>query len=120
MTTLKLIATQAKVIEKDYIDENGHGANCYDIALKLVQSLRGEGKLAQLKVVNCREGRLIPLKYSGEVRWSAHFICVCDGEVWDPVIGFPVKQEDYIKQIFGEETVERTYTNLWIVSGKQI
>lgn len=51
---------------------------------------------------------LKPLSYEGRVTWGAHIVCLCDGLVYDPMIGHTVPLEEYAHKAFGADVEIRT------------
>jgi hypothetical protein len=47
-------------------------------------------------------GPLIP-KRLPTITWTTHYVCCCDGEVYDPLTGTPVAVDGYVRTVFGRD-----------------
>jgi hypothetical protein len=86
-------------------------ANCLAIARDIAGLLSDGGSQPVIMCLHKEEptpkGRfhypLIPKKYNGRVSWTKHYVCCCDGIVYDPMLEGPVRVEQYSMAVFGEE-----------------
>ncbi len=85
----------------------GYTANCVVHACAVAELLLGAGRapwIGRLRHITER-GRqmfyepLVPLRFRGTT-WNTHYVCCCDGEVYDPILGRAVAVEDYAKEVF--------------------
>ena len=94
---------------------HNYDANCLKIA-RDIAGLLIAGKSQPF--IACRhkeedrvEGRfhypLMPKKYKGRVTWTIHYVCCCDGMVYDPMLEEPVRIEQYSMAVFGEDSPSR-------------
>jgi hypothetical protein len=90
-----------------YVDD------CVQHASALAECLLAEGKkpwIAAVRWIEMRgenrfHGPLIPLRFAGRrpPTWNTHFVCCCDGEAWDPLVGEPIAMEHYAMKVFGRK-----------------
>jgi len=86
----------------------GYTANCVVHACALAELLLGAGRapwIGRLRHITERSGQafhepLVPLRFRGTT-WNTHYVCCCDGEVYDPLLGRTVAVEDYAREVFG-------------------
>lgn len=77
------------------------------IALLVRKEVRGELKFY---------GPLSPKKYLGRVTWTKHYVCCCDGQVYDPMLGEPAPLEEYSQKVFGLEIPLQTFIPTELIS----
>ena len=90
---------------------HNYDANCLKIARDIAGLLiagKSQPFIACLHKEEDRvEGRfhypLMPKKYKGRVTWTKHYVCCCDGMVYDPMLEEPVRIEQYSMAVFGED-----------------
>jgi hypothetical protein len=111
-STLEYLARMNKSLANDYRTADGKfRESCLDIAGEVAKRLMAEGKKPTINWVGrakkeYSEGDMLwPRLYSGRVRWAVHIFCMCDGQVWDPMVGKPILSNDYLENAFeGEYT----------------
>jgi hypothetical protein len=90
---------------------HSYEANCLTIAYDIAGLLIAEGRSPFIACLHKEEDRagnrfhypLIPKKYNGRVTWTKHYVCCCDGIVYDPMLDEPVAIERYSQKVFGQE-----------------
>jgi hypothetical protein len=101
-----------ETIVNDYKNSEGEVENCALIALDVADLLVAVGQepyVVRLIGNNVVEGgftrakNLTPKIFEGRVSWEAHLVCVCNGLVFDPMLGQAVNLESYAKEVFGED-----------------
>jgi hypothetical protein len=112
------LAAKGKALSSDYRDQDGNAEACVllarDVARLLVQQgkrptiLSIAGKLLPGSKINSEA--LIPIQYreAAKVSWGGHFVCACDGLIYDPMLGEPVAIDAYSQRAFGAETQIKT------------
>jgi hypothetical protein len=90
-----------------YVDD------CVRHASVVAERLIGENREPWIAIVRWIErsgetrfhGPLIPVRFSGRnpPTWNTHYVCCCDGEAWDPLIGEPIAIERYTTAVFGSD-----------------
>lgn len=91
--------------------EKSYAGDCLRHARSIAQLLRDAGREPSIAVIRKSEERprgrfhfpLMPLRFGGAVTWTTHYVCVCDGLAYDPIIGQPVPLDGYMTRVFGEE-----------------
>jgi hypothetical protein len=86
----------------------GYTANCVVHASTLAGLLLDVGRapwIGRLRHITRRgEGLfhepLTPRRFRGTT-WNTHYVCCCDGEVYDPLLGRAVAVEGYAREVFG-------------------
>ncbi len=87
---------------------NGYTENCVVHARALAELLLDAGRapwIGRLRHITQRGEHvfyepLVPVRFRG-ITWNTHYVCCCDGEVYDPLLGSPVPVEDYARKAFG-------------------
>jgi hypothetical protein len=101
-----------ETIVNDYKNSDGEVENCALIALDIADLLVADGqepyvvRLVGNDVIEngfTHAKNLTPRIYEGRVSWEAHLVCVCDGLIFDPMLGQPVSLEEYSRKVFGED-----------------
>jgi len=108
---LEFLAELYHQVRRDYIDPRGGRYVCELLALSLAEKLIEDRKSPYVKRwrdirdVNGTEQLLLfaPLRFEGRVRFDVHLACVCDGEVYDPLIDKPVREQEYTQRAFGKD-----------------
>jgi hypothetical protein len=85
--------------------------NCLVIAREIAGFLIEDGKQPFIACLHKEEDRagnrfhypLTPKKYQGRITWTKHYVCCCDGRVYDPMFEEPIELEQYSRVAFGEE-----------------
>jgi transposase InsO family protein len=88
----------------------GYTADCVVHACALAELLLGAGRapwIGRLRYITRRGDQqfhepLVPLRFRGTT-WNTHYVCCCDGEVYDPIPGRTVAVDDYAREVFGVE-----------------
>ena len=86
----------------------GYTADCVAHACALAELLLAAGRapwIGRLRHITQRGDQqfhepLVPLRFRGTT-WNTHYVCCCDGEVYDPLLGRPVAVESYAREVFG-------------------
>ncbi|MEK6406267.1 MAG: hypothetical protein AABN34_04810 [Acidobacteriota bacterium] len=97
--------------EKRSLLADNYEANCLTIARDIARLLIDSGNqpfIACLHKETVRPGYrfhhpLIPKKYYGSITWTKHYVCCCEGVVYDPMLEEPVGIEQYSRAAFGED-----------------
>lgn len=109
----RYLAKKNKTLMNDYRTPDGkYAEHCGLIAVDIAKMLLQEGKRPSL--VSIRGKRvanpdivanepLIPVQYGGRVQWGGHIVCVCEGVVYDPMIGEPLPLATYAQEAFGAD-----------------
>jgi hypothetical protein len=113
----------------DYLREtslrmrDGYVDDCVRHASVLAKRLLDEGRKPWISIIRWIEqhgetrfhGPLIPLRFTGRnpPTWNTHYVCCCDGEAWDPLVGEPIAIETYTMTAFGKDlpVIERMNTD---------
>ncbi len=85
-------------------------ADCVTHAIALAERLLAAGErpwIGRLRNITLRgedvfHEPLTPLRFRTST-WTTHYVCCCEGEVWDPIAGTPVAIADYARTVFGHE-----------------
>jgi hypothetical protein len=90
--------------------------NCGLIAEGIARELLHEGKEPEIlgfkgeylnKRNKLKHKPLIPKPLSkGKVSWLAHFVCLCDDFVYDPIFKEPIRKKEYLSKMFHQEVIE--------------
>ena len=104
-SALAYMKEKNKTLVNDYrTPDNNNVESCSEIAVDIAKILLDEGKRPIIvSVTNKEDGYLVPRQYEGRVKWGAHKICVCDGFVYDPMVGEPMSIEEYRDKVFENE-----------------
>ncbi len=108
---------------QDYFDAkhrllaDDYQGNCLTVAREIAQLLLDEGKKPFIGLLVRKEmrgdskfyGPLIPKKYRGRTTWTKHYVCCCDGLVFDPILEKPSEIELYSQRVFGLEIPVQTF-----------
>lgn len=97
-------------LANDYKGEDGHLEECVRIAVKIAQSIIDEGGNPQFltikgKITNSAGNTEIlePKRYNGRVKWPlSHTVCENNGMIYDPLVGKPLTQEEYLSTTFSK------------------
>jgi hypothetical protein len=108
-SVLDYLAEKNKTLVKDYrTPDDNYSESCSLIAKNIAKTLVKEGKKPRIISVtgkripnSSNRESLQPVQYAGRVSWGAHVVCVCDGLVYDPMIGRPLPLEEYAHEAFG-------------------
>ncbi len=111
--------SKGKFLANDYSStpDGNYVDSCTLIALDMARLLLEAGKRPSImtvvgeRVMNpafVTHKTLVPVQYQGRVKWGSHVVCVCEGLVYDPMIGKPVSIETYAHQAFGVDVVMET------------
>ena len=85
--------------------------NCLAIAREIARLLVDRGRQPFIAYLHKEESRagsrfhypLIPKKYTGRITWTKHYVCCCDGVVYDPMLERPVRIDQYSRAAFGAD-----------------
>jgi len=86
----------------------GYTGDCVAHACTLAELLLAEGRspwIGELRgrVVQAEGAVLYEPLVAAKRAWNAHFVCCCDGEVYEPIAGEPVPLGEYATRVFGWE-----------------
>jgi hypothetical protein len=103
--------------EKHRLLADDYQGNCLTVAREIAQLLLAEGKKPSIALLVRRKmvgdskfyGPLMPKRYRGRTTWTKHYVCCCDGQVFDPILEKPIEIELYSQQVFGLEIPVQTY-----------
>lgn len=109
------MARKYRSLGNDFNTEAGMSDICslisYNIAFSLIEAGR-DPTIGKLQGVKTKYGewvgteRLIPKRYDGRVVFSCHFVCICDGEVYDPMVSeTAVPINKYLELAFTNEDI---------------
>lgn len=90
--------------------ENGYPGDCVAHACRLAELLLAEGRspwIGRIREVLDRgdrvfHGPLIPRRLP-TLTWTTHYVCCCDGDVYDPLAGTPIPLDAYTRTVFGRD-----------------
>ena len=111
------------LMDKRRLFAHTYEANCLTIARDIARLLVEEGHQPFIACLHKEEDRagnrfhypLSPKKYNGRITWTKHYVCCCEGMVYDPMLEEPVGMEQYSRAVFGEDfPMER-----WIPKGEK-
>ncbi|HTZ41611.1 MAG TPA: hypothetical protein VMC07_00165 [Candidatus Omnitrophota bacterium] len=77
---------------------------CFTLAILVGKKLLLEDKLPHIEQIVMSDARtrpLIPVRYNN-VRWSTHYVCICNQSAWDPTLGKPEPVSSYAQKLLGE------------------
>ncbi len=103
-TVLDYLRKKHSTIVNDYRASDGrYSEHCGLIAIDIAKLFLDAGRRPYIAKVaeDVNEGGCIqskslePTMYEGRISWGAHQVCVCDGQVFDPMLGEPVAIESY-------------------------
>lgn len=102
-------------LSRDYITDSGGAESCTVVTFDVALLLTKEGKhptIGQITGVPVdsdfviRNEALVPRQYNGNVTWGGHTVCVCDGQVYDPMVSsIPVPESEYTTRSFENDSV---------------
>jgi hypothetical protein len=95
---------------------DGYLADCVVLACRLAELLLAEGRSPWIgrirEVVKSADrvyhGPLIPRRFPN-LTWTTHYICCCDGEVYDPIATIPIASDSYVVLMFGRPLAIETH-----------
>ena len=108
-------ANQPQVIayleEQSALVRSGGNWNCLAAARELASLLVSEGRrpwIARLRKTEMHpthvfHGPLIPRVEGVAATWTTHYVCCCDGNAYDPLVGEVLPIETYSLKVFGEQ-----------------
>lgn len=92
---------------------DAYAGDCREHARAIAELLRAEGCEPWIGVLRKTEelpagtfhAPLIALRFHGRTvpAWTTHYVCCCDGQAWDPLLGKPEPLETYSQAVFGIE-----------------
>ena len=96
--------------------KDGYLADCVTHACRLAELLLDEGRSPWIgrirEVVDMGDcvyhGPLIPRRFPTKT-WTTHYVCCCDGEVYDPIVGQPLELDAFCSLVFGRELSIETH-----------
>lgn len=106
-TVLDYLTKANKTILNDYKTSDEH---CWLIAIDIAKLFIASGKEPYIMKIFeefyengfIHSKNLKPLVYKDQVTWWYHEVCCYRNDVFDPIIGNPVKINEYTQIIFGE------------------
>lgn len=89
-----------------YIDD--YIGTCSYVAMSIAKMLFKHGKKPELLIIegsnndalSIDDNLVEPKMYDGMVQWGEHIVCACDGFIYDPMVGKPMKIEEYVSTVF--------------------
>ena len=98
--------------------------DCLAVARELARLLLDEGKEPFIGLLVMREMRgdhkfyhpLLPQKYLGRITWNKHYVCCCDGKVYDPMFEEPLDIAGYSQRAFGKDISIQTFIPTEIIN----
>lgn len=112
----KTLINDYRMSDDSYLQES-----CVSIAGDIAKMLLNEGKRPEIVLITGKlvanphitaSERLKPVQYEGRVGWGSHVVCICDGLVYDPMIGRPLPLEEYIHRAFDTDVEIKTMDNM--------
>jgi hypothetical protein len=86
--------------------------DCLKYAKKIRELLRAEGRSPWIGRIRKRTPHgdtefhwpLHPLRFRGRggATWTTHYVCICDGHAYDPLVGEVIPLAQYSVAVFGE------------------
>ncbi|HZS48979.1 MAG TPA: hypothetical protein VFC63_28160 [Blastocatellia bacterium] len=94
-----------------------YSVDCLVIARELAKRLLREGKQPYIATMVRLEqwkqgafyGPIIPVRYSGRVTFTRHYVCCCDGLAYDPLLEKPAVLDEYSLQAFAMNIPIQTF-----------
>ena len=115
---LRYLADKHKSLLNDYhTPEGNYAESCAVIAADIAKILIKDGKKPTIVSITGKRidnphiiasEPLEPVQYEGRVSWGGHTVCVCEGMVYDPMIGRPLPIEEYAHEAFGTDIKMKT------------
>ena len=105
-SVLNYLVEKNKTLINDYHTPDGnYSESCSLIAVDIAKILLNEGKKSEIVFITGKNANesLGPKQYNGRVSWGGHVVCVCEGMIYDPMIGKPLLIEEYINEAFDSE-----------------
>jgi hypothetical protein len=113
---LEYLREKHRTLKDDYRTADGKNEICGLVASDVAEILLKEGKNPSIIMV---EGKLLqdsfvnteplrPVQYKGRVSWGGHVVCICEGLVYDPMMGRPLPIESYGYEAFGTDVRMKT------------
>lgn len=112
----RYLAQKHETLKNDYKTPDGKFMeSCGLLALDAAKALIDDGKMPYTVAFLGKEtpnpyvrtnAWLVPQQFGGRVSWGAHVVCVCDGFVYDPMVGVPISLETYAQDVFGTKEVK--------------
>jgi len=110
-TVLDYIQNKRKTILNEYRTPDGkHSESCLIIAFDLARLFIESGRQPYIAMVTedthdngILSSKDLKPKIFNKTAWSAHQVCCCDGQVFDPLLEQPVAIGDYTQTVFGEK-----------------
>jgi hypothetical protein len=113
---LEYFAEKHDILTRAYSLGFYYSEPCSLIAKGIARRLLGEGAKPSILKIN---GKLIkenyqtlcPIPLSKEnVEWGAHFVCFCNGKIYDPIFEKPISKKEYFHRMFNQEISIRDAT----------
>ena len=104
--TNAFLETKYTELGNDYSIDGVHAESCSLIACDVAKLLIEEGgkpyilRVRGQKIDSINTETIQPKRYEGRVSWGGHTVCANDGNVYDPMIGRILSEEDYSKEVF--------------------
>ncbi|HWQ59807.1 MAG TPA: hypothetical protein VN420_01515 [Candidatus Fimivivens sp.] len=104
----KYISDQSVRLENGYSLDGTHAASCASMAVDVARLVCSEGGMPSIlliegeKVDSINTATLKPVRYKGTVSWGGHVACECDGTLYDPLVGTPMKEHEYLRSVFSD------------------
>lgn len=122
-----------QIFRKDYRTEDGkYAESCSAMAIDIAELLLQDGEKPSLMSIRGDEVKkscweynkpLVPKVYDGRISWGRHVVCALGDTILDPMVGKPMKAEDYRREVFTEpvnieEAVSAEFIEEFIQRGK--
>lgn len=99
--------------------DGGYTEDCVAHACAVAELLlraRRDPWIAILRSVSLIDGLrfhhpLTPRRFTGSLSrtWNTHYVCCCDGQVYDPIVGKAIPIGEYAREVFGFEVPVREF-----------
>jgi len=112
-----LVEKNKTLVDEYHTPDGNYAESCGNIAVDIAKMLLSSGKRPEIVSITGKRvdnphiianEPLKPVQYKGRISWGAHIVCVCEGMVYDPMIGRPLSKEEYAYETFGAEVEMKT------------
>ena len=106
--TLEYLKSKYEKLKDGYVCEEGGAESCILIAVDVARLILKEGGRPEIVSINGKKidssntKSIFPALYKGRVKWGAHMVCVNEGIVYDPMVGYPLELSEYLDTVFSE------------------
>ncbi len=97
-------------LENNYSADGVHAESCSLLAMDIAKLFINKGYKPQIfsvrgEVIDLSGNTetLYPKRYSNQVSWGGHTVCVFNEVVYDPMLGVPVSIDEYRRNAFSKD-----------------